>query len=183
MRCPATNRDGTPCKRETIRGSEFCISHTGTRGGAASKLTPEAQDRICLLLKTGASAETAAEAAGIAPRTLRLWMARGDPSRERKADAPYREFRAAVERAEVEVEAILVGRINQASAKGSWQAAAWLLERKWPDRYIRARAPAAEELPSQPPAASAPPREHAEVEMDTLDELAPRRLARAGTDE
>src|SRR4051794_21483658 len=94
-----------------------------------TKLTDEAQDRIVAALRVGNTIEAAAAAAGIDARTFRRWMARGASSRA--ADAEYRAFREAVERARAQVELVLVSRIAGAAAKGSWRAAAWLLEHRF----------------------------------------------------
>lgn len=52
---------------------------------------------------------------------------------------PYREFRAAVQKAEAEAEERLLGIIEDA-APNTWQAAAWMLERKYPERWgVKAR--------------------------------------------
>ena len=49
----------------------------------------------------------------------------------------YRVFRAAVLLADATAEDVHLTRINQASRAGAWQASAWFLERKYPDRWGR----------------------------------------------
>lgn len=90
-----------------------------------SKLTPEIQTRLCRLLQAGNTHEVSAEACGINVSTFYRWV----------RDKP--EFAAAVEQAEAEAEAVLVARISQAAANGSWRAAGWLLERRNPDKWGR----------------------------------------------
>lgn len=97
-----------------------------------SKLTPEVRERIVAVLRSGAYVQQAAEAAGIGRSTFDDWMRRGESEAEK--DAPYRELREAVEQARAEAEARHVALIAKASAR-SWQAAAWLLERQYPDRW------------------------------------------------
>ena len=97
-----------------------------------SKLTPEVQERIASFLRAGAYVGQAAEAAGIGRSTLDDWMRRGESTAEK--DRPYREFREAVEQARAEAETRHVALIAKASAR-SWQAAAWLLERQYPERW------------------------------------------------
>lgn len=97
-----------------------------------SKLTPEVRERIVAVLRSGAYVQQAAEAAGIGRSTFDDWMRRGES--EAKEDAPYRELREAVEQARAEAEARHVALIAKASAR-SWQAAAWLLERQYPERW------------------------------------------------
>lgn len=53
------------------------------------------------------------------------------------ADPSYRDFRAAVESARSQAEVRAVALINQAAQGGTWQAAAWFLERSHPQRWGR----------------------------------------------
>jgi transposase-like protein len=87
------------------------------------KYSPELQADICRLIRLGNPVEVASEAAGITPETFYVWM------RSRRA------FRLAIEQARGEAEAILVGRVQKAAQAGSWRAACWLLERRWPERW------------------------------------------------
>ena len=51
------------------------------------------------------------------------------------ADGPQAaQIRRAVEQARAEAEASLVGRVQNAAQAGSWRAACWLPERRWPER-------------------------------------------------
>lgn len=99
-----------------------------------SKITPDLQERVALLIRAGNTVETAAQAVGISRATFFVWMTRGDDARP---DSPYAQFRAAVEQARAEAEATLVTRIAKAAANGSWPAAAWLLERGSPERWAK----------------------------------------------
>jgi hypothetical protein len=49
----------------------------------------------------------------------------------------YQEFREAVEKAKAEAEVRDVTLIDKAAKDGSWQAAAWKLERKFPNKWGR----------------------------------------------
>jgi transposase len=110
-----------------------------------SKLSPELQEKVAGLIRAGNTVEIAAEASGISEATFYAWMARGE--RSGKADAPYRAFRDAVEQAKAGGEAMLVTRIAKAAADGSWSAAAWLLERRSPERWTTNKT-----APKTPPA-------------------------------
>jgi transposase len=98
-----------------------------------TKLTDDVSDRLVALLRVGVAVDVAAETVGIAPSTFRAWMQRGERGGPR--DAPYRTFREAVERARGEHEAILAAATSRAAGRGSWRAAAWLLERAYPERW------------------------------------------------
>lgn len=98
-----------------------------------TKLTPEVQARLVAGIRHGLIDETAATVAGVTPRTLRGWLARGAlPGR---ANAPHRALLAAVEGARAACEGDEVARILLASQRGSWRATAWLLERRYPERW------------------------------------------------
>jgi hypothetical protein len=75
---------------------------------------------------------TAARACGVAESAFMNWMRLG---REGK-DPEYAEFVEQVKAAENQAEASAVGRINAAMQDPKlWTAAAWFLERKFPDRW------------------------------------------------
>ena len=100
--------------------------------GRKSKLTPEVQERICQYVRQGLTYEIAARAAGVSETTFYRWKQRGERSKRGK----YREFWEALKRAESEAEQVLVRRILAAS-NDTWQAAAWMLERRYPERWGR----------------------------------------------
>lgn len=96
-----------------------------------TKLTPKLQEQIVSYLRAGAYVETAAAAAGIAKDTLYAWLRRGAAGEE-----PFARFAAAVEEAQAKSELRDLAIIGKA-AETEWTAAAWRLERKYPDRYGR----------------------------------------------
>jgi hypothetical protein len=77
----------------------------------------KAKADICTALKAHNTLTTAARYAGIANATLWRWM---DTDRE---------FKEAVEKAEADSDVRLVSIILREASTGTWQAAAWLLER------------------------------------------------------
>lgn len=102
--------------------------------GRPTKLTPDVQDRIIQALQAGNYQDVACRFAGIAPATFYRWMEQGeDPD----ADPIYGEFREAVERAKSVAEVRSVAIIQQAAQNGTWQAAAWYLERSAAKRWGR----------------------------------------------
>lgn len=104
---------------------------TEEKVGRPTALTPEIHNRVIAYIKAGGYVETAAAAAGVNKSTLYNWLKRGA-----KEDAGiYRDFSESVEKAMAEAEMIDVARINKAAQDGVWQAAAWRLERKHPDRW------------------------------------------------
>jgi hypothetical protein len=164
--CSARTAKGLPCRRLALHGLEVCSIHAGAPVGRPTKLDGPMADRIEQVLRAGAYMETAATVAGISYGQFKEWMKRGDPAGRERRDAPYRELRVRVEQARAEGEARNVGIIARA-ANENWQAAAWLLERMYPDRWAR---PSQREKGPETPAAPTPGDPFAEV-----DELALRR--------
>ena len=100
--------------------------------GRHTKLTPEVQEKIVGVLRSGNYAQVAAACAGIGETTFYEWLKRG----EEEESGIYTEFREAIKNAEAEAEADSVAIIETAGRK-EWQARAWLLERKHPYRWGR----------------------------------------------
>jgi transposase len=98
--------------------------------GRPTKLTPEVQKRIIDALRAGNYVETAAAYAGIGRQTLYDWLHRG----AKEGKGAYHEFHEAVEKALAESEVRDVALIAKA-AEAQWQAAAWRLERRAPERW------------------------------------------------
>ena len=91
-----------------------------------SKLTAGTAKMAIEALRRGGTRDMAARAAGVPPATLYGWLARG---RNAKSGI-YHEFYEASKKAEAEhgLEALDV--VTEAARDGSWQAAAWVLERR-----------------------------------------------------
>ncbi len=98
--------------------------------GRPSKFTEEARRKILWALRLGNYRIAAAEYAGVADRTLCTWLAKGRDEEE----GLYADFYRDVLEAERAAEVRALGVIQQA-AQRDWKAAAWFLERKFPDRY------------------------------------------------
>ena len=110
-------------------------------------LTPERSKTILDLIASGNYIETACQAAGIASSTYHNWNARGHAERDRLRAQPdaepnpteviYLEFLESVEKAFAEAEARNLMIIQKAAVAGTWQAAAWILERTRGRKYVR----------------------------------------------
>ena len=100
--------------------------------GRPTKLTPEVQAIIVEAIEKGNDKTVAARLAGIGESTFYAWMERGEQAKS----GVFLEFREAVKKAEAEAEQHFVGVIKAASAD-TWTAAAWWLERKYPERWGR----------------------------------------------
>lgn len=126
-----------------------------------TKLTDEIIDLLVKGIKSGLTYNDAAQLAGIHKRTLERWRKKGELAKS----GPYCRFYRSIKKAEVEARMILLTRINDASAGRQvvrekrvernangevkrivkitrtlppvWQAAAWILERRYPDEFGR----------------------------------------------
>ena len=123
--------------------------------GRPTKFNPALAEKVLQYVRSGAYIETAAAASGINKATLFRWLREGAKGKNKALS----EFNAAVEKAlgEAELRDLLI--IGKAATGGEviadvtvtkpdgttvrdrklsvpqWQAAAWRLERKFPDRY------------------------------------------------
>lgn len=115
--------------------------------GRPSLLTPQLQERLIDALKTGCYVEDAASYVGISRATVFAWMDRGLKERNRlqafpdaepdEKETPYLNFLDAVETARAAAQLRAVAQIQKAAADGTWQAAAWYLERSAPKKWGR----------------------------------------------
>lgn len=122
-----------------------------------TKLSPEVQERIVMAVRAGATREVAAALVPVNVRTLYRWLSNG----HKHENGLQSQLSQAIEKAEAEFEAEAILRVRQSSIGGEiiarktttrkdgaivveetytrpeWTAAAWLLERKYPDRWGR----------------------------------------------
>lgn len=99
-----------------------------------SKLTDETKRKLVLALRAGNDQKVAAQMAGIGETTFYRWL---ELAEQPDAKKEYREFRELIQRTIAEAEIDAIARIQQAASNGRWQAAAWWLERKYPERWGR----------------------------------------------
>jgi hypothetical protein len=113
----------------------------------AGKLNSKVHEEIVKSVRSGSFVSVAASSAGIAPSTFRNWMERGEMEEARIAEgfppapeeAKYVAFRKDVEIARAAAEVDAVQMVKMAAKNGTWQAAAWYLERSFPQRWSRNR--------------------------------------------
>lgn len=101
--------------------------------GRPSKLDSDTQRKFIDAVREGLPYSTACALAGIGETTFAVWRQRADA----EPDSPYAGFMRALKEAEAEAEAANVKRIRSAADNGQWQAAAWILERRHPDKWAR----------------------------------------------
>lgn len=104
------------------------------KGGRKSKIDAELIEKASTLVRSGCFNDTVAHFLGISPRTLYNWMEWGREAQEKEEWNEYRHFYERMRQAESHAEASCVMGIFKAG-KRQWQAFAWYLERKYPDRW------------------------------------------------
>ena len=100
--------------------------------GRPTKLNPEVQEKICNAIKLGCTVENAATIAGVHRTSLMNWLKRGVNAKTGR----YFSFFIALKEAKAHSEAALLTQIRTAAQK-EWTAAAWILERRFPERYAK----------------------------------------------
>jgi hypothetical protein len=87
--------------------------------------------RLCLALELGSWRWLACKFAGVSYSTFRTWMVAGEAA---DADAAMQAFVRRIHQAEATAAVRDLARIHEAAAH-DWRAAAWLLERRFPESY------------------------------------------------
>lgn len=94
------------------------------------KLTRETLETALELKKGGANHKDIAAACGVCPQTFSTWA--NQPKTELQ-----RELAEGLKKAEADYKNALCAIILRDAKKRDWKAAAWLLERKYPEEYSR----------------------------------------------
>lgn len=106
--------------------------------GRTTKLTPQLQRELCQIIGAGNYIETACGYVGIDVTTFCMWLQRGEGTHPTRPKTKlHAEFVEAIRKAEAQAEAVRVARIAKAGQDGTWQADAWYLERRYPERWGR----------------------------------------------
>jgi transposase-like protein len=126
-----------------------------------TKLTDELSETICKAIRLGLTIEQAARHAGITDRTLYRWKKQGQETKK----GAFCQFCQALQQAEIEAEMLHLQRMHYAAignyeqvevrkvikADGTvetteirkkqpqWKASAWILERRYPEKYGRVK--------------------------------------------
>lgn len=112
--------------------------------GRPSRIRDDAlRQRVVDGVLAGLRPEEAATMAGIPRSTFYTWTQRGRKAAESRdaglpipaTEEPFLDFLDALHEADARLEAALVAQIIHAGQRGSWRAAAWLLQRRFPGRW------------------------------------------------
>lgn len=104
--------------------------------GRPTKLTPELLQELAAGIMVGMTIEHACARAGISKQTYYNWRARGRAESD-DPESLYAILEAALSAAEGQMVFQALGVVQAAAGTGQWQAAAWLLERRFPAIYGR----------------------------------------------
>lgn len=118
---------------------------TPTKRGRKTLLTEDRLKAITTMLRAGAYVDDACRSVGIHRSTFYNWIQRGNIQRERlnagleieTDEQTFLDFLDAVEEADAEGIIGHVMNIDNAAKNGTWQASAWILERKQPRKWGR----------------------------------------------
>jgi len=108
------------------------VNGTRRKRGRPPKFSEAIADEICRLVEVGNYLETAALCCGVGHTTVRRWLRDG----KRQKTGQKHEFWTAYKKAEGRAQGQALARIRRAGGE-HWQAEAWFLERKWPDKWGR----------------------------------------------
>ena len=130
------------------------------RPGRPPKLNADVVGKILMAVRAGNYPEVAARWAGISAATYYRWCKDPRP--------PFVAFRAALDMADAECEAMVIGNLARLS-RTSKRAAAFLLERRWPEKWAGSRRLPPEGSADTPTAP--PPPQHLEARTFSIAEL------------
>lgn len=101
-----------------------------------SKFTPETTAKLCQAIELGATYELACKYAGISYQIFNEWM-NGRSYPQGTTRTQKLEFVERISDAEGKGAIKWLAKIEKAASDGTWQAAAWKLERRYPKAYGR----------------------------------------------
>ena len=97
------------------------------------KLSDALTTHLCQLIEVGVPVSSAVSVVGISKPTFYLWMRDGEKAKSGK----MRTFFESVSSAKDKAIARNVSIVQKAASEGTWQAAAWWLERTCPEEFGR----------------------------------------------
>lgn len=102
---------------------------------ARLKLTDELINELCKYKRSGLTNKSVCDAAGISERSFYDYMKRAEADLEAGKKTIFSRFIQSYKKAEAVHKMKRLAQIQAAAEGGNWQAAAWELERCYPDEY------------------------------------------------
>lgn len=101
--------------------------------GRPSKLNDKVKEKFFAAISNGHTYESSCALAGISERAFYQWKVKGtDPTEKRNSE--YVQFMQELQEKEALAKIKLLSDIQKSD---SWQAKAWILERRWPEEWGR----------------------------------------------
>lgn len=122
------------------------LTQTQPKTGRPTSLTPDRVKRFTDAVRLGSTYVLAAQYAGFHHATFQKWLKRAEKAIATAETAespippeeePFVEFYAALKKAEGDAVVGWLAKIEKEANEGSWQAAAWKLERRYAKDYGR----------------------------------------------
>ena len=104
-----------------------------SKAGRKTKLDEKRLKKVVDGITAGLPYDTACALAGITYQTFLNWMRAGEAAESGK----FFEFFEEVKKAEAIAESVHIANIKNAGKSGVWQADAWMLERRHPEKWGR----------------------------------------------
>ena len=104
-----------------------------SKPGRKTKLDEKRLKKVVEGITAGLPYDTACALAGITYQTFLNWMRAGEAAESGK----FFEFFEEVKKAEAIAESVHIANIKNAGKSGVWQADAWMLERRHPEKWGR----------------------------------------------
>jgi hypothetical protein len=147
---PPSDGQSRPPRRSSNGYSRKTLKKYRVKTGRPTLLTEELRDKICNFVRIGSYIETAVAACGVSKDTFYTWLKdanhlhtlnrkaleKGEAFDPTDEEIALMDFADALEKAVAESELQDVATIRRAS-EDNWQAAAWRLERKFPQKWGR----------------------------------------------
>ena len=129
-RIVALKKEGQPLKQAASQAGHELEQRS--EPGRPNMLDPITIEHVCNGIRLGLPNKDAALRAGVSPSTFYSWVRQA-----RKPDATdeFLQFLESLDRSRSDLKAILLTRIHKASTEGQWQAATWMLARKFPKEF------------------------------------------------
>lgn len=109
----------------------------GRLGGRPTHFTKARGDKIVTAVRRGALFDVACAFGGIHRSTLYKWLKKGEQDLLAGKRTQIAAWKQAMDSATAECEVTMTGIIAGAASKGEWKAAAFVLERRFPERWSR----------------------------------------------
>lgn len=124
----------TKKKSETTKGPPIKELSKKSNAGRETKLNREMIAEIANYIELGFTIKDTCEAVGIEQSTFFNWKNQGKRDKENGIKSEFLEFLESIKKGKHKIKQLMLSKIVQA-ADENWNAAAWWLERKYPENY------------------------------------------------